>query len=81
LEKKKSDKYDVSNLVEAQFEPGSKGLVLKNLLGIKNEREIYIKETEEYVRVLSELIMKYDRDHRFTEKDIKLIHKEWLGAI
>ncbi|MBI5115950.1 hypothetical protein HZA56_05710 [Candidatus Poribacteria bacterium] len=28
------DRYDVSGLSEAQFEPGSDGLVLKNLLGI-----------------------------------------------
>ena len=27
------DRYDVSGLPEAQFEPGSNGLVLKNLLG------------------------------------------------
>ncbi len=33
-------KYDVSGLPEAQFEPGSSGRVLKNLLGIKNQREM-----------------------------------------
>ena len=28
------DRYDVSGLPEVQFEPGSDGLVLRNLLGI-----------------------------------------------
>ena len=32
--------YDVSGLIEAQFEPGSHGRVLKNLLGIKSKREM-----------------------------------------
>ena len=31
------DQYDVSGLLEAQFEPGSSGLVLKNLLGITSK--------------------------------------------
>ena len=32
-----NDRYDVSDLPEAQFEPGSNGLVLKNLLGITSK--------------------------------------------
>jgi hypothetical protein len=31
------DRYDVSGLPEAQFEPGSHALVLKNLLGITSK--------------------------------------------
>lgn len=31
---KKGNRYDVSGLTEAQFEPGSNELVLKNRLGI-----------------------------------------------
>ena len=37
---KKSGRYDTSKLVEAQFEPGSQGRVLKNLLCIKRKREM-----------------------------------------
>jgi hypothetical protein len=36
---KKGDRYDASELEEAQFEPGSRGRVLKNLLGIKSQRD------------------------------------------
>ncbi len=35
-----SFRYDTSSLPEAQFEPGSRGRVLKNKLGIKREKEM-----------------------------------------
>ena len=38
--KKIADRYDISGLVEAQFEPGSRRRVLKNLLGVKSKREM-----------------------------------------
>jgi cell filamentation protein len=38
--KKIANRYDVSGLVEAQFEPGSRRRVLKNLLGIRRKREM-----------------------------------------
>jgi hypothetical protein len=38
--KKIADRYDASGLVEAQFEPGSRRRVLKNLLGIKRKHEM-----------------------------------------
>jgi cell filamentation protein len=37
---KKTGRYDTSGLTEAQSEPGSRGRVLKNLLGIKSKREM-----------------------------------------
>jgi len=37
-QKKKTDRYDVSELVEAQCEPGSSSRVLENLLGIRRKR-------------------------------------------
>jgi cell filamentation protein len=37
-DKKTTGRYDVSKLVEAQFEPGSRRRVLKNLLGMRRKR-------------------------------------------
>jgi len=34
---KKGGHYDASGLIEAQFEPGSRGRVLRYLLGIKSK--------------------------------------------
>ncbi len=45
---KKGKRYDTSGLVEAQHEPGSRGRVLKNLLGIKTKREMdVVKEIDQ----------------------------------
>lgn len=74
-------KYDTSGLIEAQFEPGSRGRVLKNLLGIKSKREMDQMEAREHLRALEELISLYDRSRRFTASDICKTHHLWLGGI
>jgi cell filamentation protein len=79
--KKIADRYDVSGLVEAQFEPGSRRRVLKNLLGIRRKREMDRLEGIEQLRALRELIKIYGKNHRFTAADICRIHKIWLGSI
>lgn len=78
---KKTGRYDTSGLIETQFEPGSRGRVLRNLLGIKSRRGMDRIETEEYSRATDQLIEKYDREHRFTANDICYMHKLWLDSI
>jgi cell filamentation protein len=62
---KKGGHYDASGLIEAQFEPGSRGRVLRNLLGIKSKREMDQVEAREQLRTLEELVRIYDQTHRF----------------
>lgn len=78
---KQTGRYDTSELIEAQFEPGSRGRVLKNLLGIKSRREMDQLEAEAHGRALKELLSKYNAAHRFTAADICKMHKIWLGGI
>jgi len=78
---KKGGHYDASGLIEAQFEPGSRGRVLKNLLGIKSKREMDQVEAQEQFRALEEMIRIYDQNHRFTAADVLRIHKIWFGPI
>jgi len=78
---KKAGRYDASGLIEAQFEPGSRGRVLRNLLGIKGKREMDQVEAREQLRALEELIGTYDQDHRFSADDTCRIHRIWLGPI
>jgi cell filamentation protein len=78
---KKKDRYDVSDLIEAQSEPGSGGRVLKNLLGIKRKREMDQVEAKEYIRTLEKLSKTYDKNHRFDANDICNIHRIWMGNI
>jgi cell filamentation protein len=78
---KTSKRYDISHLVEAQFEPGSHERVLKNLLGIKRKREMDRFEAREHLRTMEQLIRVYDKNHRFNAADICRIHRIWLGNI
>jgi cell filamentation protein len=78
---KKGGHYDASSLIEAQFEPGSRGRVLRNLLGIKSKREMDQIEAQEQLCTLEELVRIYDQTHRFTAADVRRIHKIWLGSI
>lgn len=77
----RNKKYDVSGLVEAQFEPGSGGRVLRNLLGIKSQREmdrieaVALKQAEEVFFAM------YDQGYGFTADDICRMHKIWLGKV
>ena len=78
---KQRDRYDASGFEENQYEPGSRGRVLKNLLGIAIKREMDLCEGREQIRALEELATRYDKDHRFTATDMCRIHKVWLGRI
>src|SRR4030067_233925 len=78
---KKISRYDISELIEAQFELGSRGRVLKNRLGIKSKHEMDKIEAREQIRALEELSDIYYREHRFTAADICRIHKIWIGPV
>jgi cell filamentation protein len=78
---KEKGRYDTSGLIDAQVEPGSRGRVLKNLLGIKSKREMDQVEAREHLRALDELVDIFGRDHRFTADDIRRMHAIWLGNV
>ncbi|MFK7777937.1 MAG: Fic family protein [Gimesia sp.] len=77
----KNGRYDTSGSMQNQYEPGSTGAVLKNLLGIKSVKEMEQVETLELERVTNEAIDLYDRDYRFAVSDIYKLHRRWLGTI
>jgi cell filamentation protein len=79
--KKPGGRYDVSDLVEAQFEPGSRGRVLKNKLGIRSRRSMDDAEAAALRRTMDELVRQYDESHRFTAADVRAMHRSWLGGI
>ncbi len=63
---KKDDRYDVSGLPEAQFEPGSNEQVLKNRLGITSPQAMDNAEARALEQVMLELVGNYDERHLFT---------------
>lgn len=76
-----SDRYSTSHLLEDQYEPGSDGKVLRNLLGITEMEELGIAETEALWRVQEKLIGEVTSDQSFRAEDICEIHRQWLGDI
>jgi cell filamentation protein len=78
---KQSGRYKTSDLPEAQYQPGSRGLVLLNLQGIKSKRELDRVEAEAHIRAFREFLSIFSRDHRFSSADIARMHRIWLGGI
>ncbi|MBI5560131.1 MAG: Fic family protein [Deltaproteobacteria bacterium] len=78
---KKTGRYETSGLTENRFEPGSRGRVLKNLLGIRRKSEMDRVEREFFLRTLYGLTKTCDNNHRFIATDIKHFHNIWLGDI
>jgi cell filamentation protein len=72
---------DAAQGPEAEFEPGSRGRVLRNLPGIRAVREMERRETEALFVATQRLIDETRRDQRFTAGDIREMHKLWLSDI
>ncbi|MBI4195127.1 MAG: Fic family protein [Betaproteobacteria bacterium] len=66
---------------EAEFEPGSRGRVLRNLLGIRSVREMARRESDALIAATDRLLDETRMDQRFTAKDICRIHKLWLEGV
>ena len=75
------DRYDVSGLPEAQFEPGSNGLVLKNLIGITSKQVMDEADARALEQAMDVLVRAYSETHRFTATDLCDCHRTWLGNI
>ncbi len=79
-DKPKSGRYAAAG-PEAEFEPGSRGRVLCNLLGITSVGAIEREESEALLATTQQLIDEVTVDQRFTASDICGMHRRWLGRI
>lgn len=75
-----STKYAASGM-ESEFQPGSRGRVLRNLLGITRVREMEAVESQALEVTQEAALEQYGPDHRFTPADIRRLHRLWLGRI
>ncbi len=75
------NRYDVSGLPEAQFQPGSQGKVLRNKLDITSKAEMDRCEAVALEKAFDVFLHTYDKDHRFRVSDICGMHRTWLGDI
>ena len=75
-----SRKYEARG-PEAEFEPGSRGRVLCNLLGITRVRDMNEAESQALELAQEAALDRYGPRHRFTAADIRALHRLWLGPI
>jgi cell filamentation protein len=75
-----SRKYEAGGL-EAEFEPGSRGRVLRNVLGITRVRDMNAAESQALELAQDAAVDLYGSNHRFTADDVCRLHRLWLGPI
>jgi len=73
-------RYDPSG-IQGEFEPGSRGRVLRNLLGIKRVGDISEAESQALLLAQVQAIERYGDDQRFTVQDICDLHRLWLAPV
>jgi cell filamentation protein, protein adenylyltransferase len=66
---------------EAEFQPGSRGRVFRNRLGIISVRELERTESAALLIASQEIIDETRVDQRFTAGEICRMHQLWLGEI
>jgi len=66
---------------QAEFELGSRGRVLRNLLGIRSVREIARRESVALLAATQHTIDETNVDQTFSAADIMRMHRTWLGEI
>lgn len=76
-----TDRYSTSHLPEDQFEPGSNGTVLRNLLGITGLEKMEHEEEVRFEQLMEEAAGRFEDNHRFTAQDILWLHKSWLDGV
>ena len=60
---------------EVEFEPGSRGRVLRNLLGITRVRDMNAAESQVLQMAQDAALDRYGPIHRFTTADICELHR------
>jgi len=67
--------------VEGEYEPGSHGRVLRNLLGISRKREMDQREMDSLSRVTQLYFSRVSPETAFTADFVRAMHGDWLGGI
>jgi cell filamentation protein len=67
--------------MESEFQPGSRGTVLRNFLLITRVREMEAVESQALTIAQETAVTQYGHSHRFTSADVRRLHRIWLGRI
>lgn len=74
-------RYQHPQGAEAEAQPGSHGLVLRNLLGIARKREMDQVENDALLEAQSRYLERIGSETRFTAALLREMHRDWLGGI
>lgn len=66
---------------EAEFQPGSRGRVPRNRLGITTVRLLQHAESETLLAATQQMIDETEANRRFTAGDIRSMRQRWLGEV
>jgi len=66
---------------EVEFQPGSRGRILRNLLGITKKSDMDRAEYEALLKAQELFLERVGPDTRFTADLIRAMHRCWLGII
>lgn len=75
-----SNRYHVSG-AEGEFEPGSNGQVLRNLVGIASPDDMDELELQLLGKLYDEVLLRNFPDRALTVTDLKRWHHLWLGNV
>jgi cell filamentation protein len=75
------DRYSVEDSSESKLQPGSRGRVLANRLGIVRVRDMQQAESEALLALLTALLDEVSDRQRFTANDLCNWHRRWLSDI
>ena len=75
-----TDRYQVTG-AEGDFEPGSNGQVLRNLLGVQSAEEIDELELHLLSLLYEEVLIRKLPDRKLAVADLKEWHRRWLGNV
>lgn len=70
-----------SHSVEAEYEPGSDGLVLRNRAGIVSVDDMNELELELLAQLYEDILLKHLPERQLTAGDLKHWHRRWLGNV
>lgn len=75
------DRYSTEGNPEGAYQPGSRGRVLANRLGIVRVRDMQVAETRALLELTDALLDEIGMEQRFNASDLCRWHARWLGAI
>ncbi|MDQ3040385.1 MAG: Fic family protein [Pseudomonadota bacterium] len=76
-----ADRYSTQDSSESAFQPGSRGRVLANSLGIVRVRDMQVAETRALLDLTDALLDEVGVAQRFSVHELRDWHRRWLGGI